>query len=323
MAKTNTTNTDQIRQLANRVHFAGILAELSEMREGNTSNGIPYISFSGVLQCGEDAVYNVPFRTFVKSKKSDGSDSKNFAKVKNWYNNAVPMTANKDNATKVDMVGSLTDNPYVNVQGKLVEGTQYNVQLFNDFKEYAAEIDLEGFVHSIVDETRGEENTPTGRKRMRLITRDMFGNTIDIKNIVIQQDLVDALDDVGYGKGTTAKFFITLTPNSRPKPVKKSGGIGVQRETQGASYLEWIMTGAEEPIPDDSENYLDPKLIKKAMDVRKQHLEEVEEAGYQGSQSTSTTTSTNRNSVGGKTTNASTKANDGFVEIEADEDFPF
>ena len=112
MAKTNTTNTDQIRQLANRVHFAGILAELSEMREGNTINGIPYISFSGVLQCGEDAVYNVPFRTFVKSKKSDGSDSKNFAKVKNWYNNAVPMTANKDNATKVDMVGSLTDNPY-------------------------------------------------------------------------------------------------------------------------------------------------------------------------------------------------------------------
>lgn len=320
MAKTNTSNTDQIRQLANRVHFAGTLAELSEMREGNTKDNVPYISFSGVLQCGEDAVYNIPFRTFVKSKKSDGTDSKNFAKVKAWYNSAVPMTVNQ-NATKVDMVGSLTDNPYVNVQGKLVEGTQYNVQLFGDFKEYAAEIDLEGFVHSIVDETRGEDADPTGRKRMRLITRDIFGNTIDIKNIVVPQDLVDPLEDAGYGKGTTAKFFITLTPNSRPKPVKK-GGIGVQRETQGLSYLEWIMTGAEEPIPEDNENYLDPKLIKKAMEVRKQHLEEVEEAGYQGNQTPTggTTTTANRNSVGGKST---AKTDDNFTEVEADEDFPF
>ena len=140
------TNTDQIRQLENQVHLAGYLAELSEMRTGTTTNGVPYMSFSGAIQCGEDAVYTVPFRTFVKSKKSDGSDSKNFAKVQDWYAQAVPKTKDPENPTMVSCFGSITDNPYVNSQGKLVEATQFNIQSFNPFKDFQCDIDLEGFL---------------------------------------------------------------------------------------------------------------------------------------------------------------------------------
>lgn len=320
MSKNTNTNTDQIRQLDNRVHLAGALAELSDINQGNTSAGIPYISFNGAIQCGPDAVYTVRFRTFVKSKKNDGTDSKNYAKLKEWAKNAVPMTKNKDNPTMVDMVGSLTDNPYVGVNGTLIEGTQYSMQLFSDFKDYAAEIDLEGFIHSVVDETKGvDSDETTGRQRMRLISRDIFHNTLDIKNIIVPKELVRPLRDNDYDPGRTAKFFITLMPNAIPAPAK-SGGIGTQR-TSGANYLEWVMTGADPVISVDSDKALDSKLIKNAMSERKSHLDEVKDAGYQGgsssgSSSSNSSTSSSRNGIGTASSMASSP-------VSEDEDFPF
>lgn len=317
----NTNNTDQIRQLDNRVHFAGALAELGDVNEGVTQAGVPYISFNGAIQCGPDPVYTVRFRSFVKSKKNDGTDSKNYTKIKEWVKNAVPMTKNKENPTMVDMVGSLTDNPYVNASGTLVESTQYSVQLFNDFKDYAAEIDLEGFIHSVVEETKGaDSDETTGRQRMRLITRDIFSNTLDIKNIVVPKELVRPLRDNDYERGRTAKFFITLMPNEAPAPVK-TGGIGTQR-TSGANYLEWIMTGADPVISAESEKSLDAKLIKDAMTERKSRLDEIKEAGYQGGSSSSnsassSSTSSSRNGIGAPSSVATASP------VTEDEDFPF
>ena len=69
MAKENTT--DQIRQVRNRVHLAGRVAELT-VTEGDTKKGIPYISLEGVIQCGYDAVYDVHFKTFSQAKKANG-----------------------------------------------------------------------------------------------------------------------------------------------------------------------------------------------------------------------------------------------------------
>ena len=74
-------NTEQIRQLVNKVHLAGALAEL-EVREGQTQTGVPYLSLNGAIQCGESAVSTVRCRSFIKSKKSDGTDSKNYENAK-------------------------------------------------------------------------------------------------------------------------------------------------------------------------------------------------------------------------------------------------
>ena len=317
MPNNNNSNTDQIRQLENRVHLAGILAELSDIVEGTTSNGIPYISFNGAVQCGPEAVYTVRFRSFVKSKKNDGTDSKNYAKIKEWVKTAVPLTKNTNNPTRVDMVGSLTDNPYVNASGTLVEGTQYSIQLFGDFKDYAAEIDLEGFIHSVVDETKGSDSSETtGRKRMRLITRDIFRNTLDIKNIIVPKELVRPLRDNDYDDGRTAKFFITLMPNESPAPAK-SGGIGTQR-TSGTNYLEWVMTGADPVISIDSDKSLDVKLIKAAMTERKSRLDEIKAAGYQGgSSSNGSSSASSRNGIGTSSSMANSSP------ITEDEEFPF
>ena len=228
------------------------------------------------------------------------------------------MTKDKEKCTFVDMIGSLTDNPYVSRDGTLVEAVQYSTQLISKFDNYAAELDIEGFVHSIVDETRGEEGNPTGRKRMRLITRDIFSNTIDLKNIIIPNELVEPLEENGYEKGCTATFFINLIPTQKEAPVKK-GGIGAQRTTEGKNYLEMVLVGADPVIDADDEKALDTKLIKDAMTERKNRLDEIKEKGYQGSSdgSSSSSTSESRTGVGSK------KSSNKVEAVDDDEEFPF
>lgn len=310
-------NDDRMRKLENNVHLGGVVAELSDYREGNTAQGIPYVSFKGAIQCDpNDPGLTLRFKTFVKSKKVDGSDSKNFTKVKEWYKNALPLTkASWELATKADLRGSISDSVYVNVEGKLVEATEYNVQFFNDFNEYCANIDLEGYVSSITDETKGEDADPTGRQKLRLITRDNFGNTLDIKRIVVPADLVDPLKDNDYETGVTATFFMSVMMHKSAAPVR-AGGIGVQRTTDGKAYQEWVLTGASPIIDPDDENALDKKQVKKAMDVRKAHLEEVESAGYLGSKSSKGET-TNRGGIG------KTKKEEPTETFIDDDDMPF
>ena len=319
--------TEKIRQLTNKVRLSGALAELDKdsktglyYKEGETKAGIPYISFSGAIQCGESGVNSIRFRTFVKSKKTDGTDSKNYANVKNWIMNAVPMTDDKENPTYVNAVGSIVDHPYVSRENKLIEAWEYNLQFFSDFEEYAADIDLEGFVHSITDEIKNENST--GRKVMRLITRDMFGNTLDIKRVIVPEEFVEPLDDNGYERGVTAKFFLSLIPNKSAAKTK-TGGIGTQRVEGGKPYLELTLTGADPVIDSESEDALDPKLIKAAMVERQSRLDEINEAGYQGgsSKSESTVSGAARNGIGGaKVASAKAKAE---VDETSDDDFPF
>lgn len=317
----NEKNTDQIRQLTNKVRLAGAVAEI-EYKEGLTKEtNIPYIQINGAIQCGENAVNTVKFKSFIKAQKADGSDSKNYTKVKKWVKECVPMTQNKNNCTFVDLQGSMVANDYVNREGKLIEGFTYNMQLFNDFTEYVCQIDMEGFIHSIIDETVGEEGEATGRKKLRLISRDVYRNTLDIKNIFIPKELVSAVEENEYEVGRTATFFVDLMPNKKEARVQV-GGIGKQRITEGRAYLEMVMTGANLPIDEDSDKAIPAKLIKAAMNERKIHLKEIEDAGFQGSsESSNMTNSTSRNSVGAKTTPA--PAPKKAPVVDDDDDFPF
>ena len=333
MSNNAVLETDQIRQLANVVHLSGILAELSTMSEGKTKDNIPYLSFNGKVQCGDEAIYTVPFRVFIKSKKTNGEDSKNYANVKDWYSKAIPMTKDVENATRVDMRGSLTDNPYVNANGELVESTQFNMQLFGSFKSYAAEITLEGAILAVSEEVR--DDAPTGRGRLRFFTRDIFRNNIELRNIVVQSPDIDpvvnmtTLEEVGYRKGTTTSLFIDLLPAKAVAPARK-GGLGKQHVTEGNNYLEWVLTGCADIA--DAEHTLSSKIVKAALSVRSSRLEEIKRAGYLGSKNATPT-----RTVGLGSKKASTSAIDNYdVDVQPkvkpasdmspvgdEDDFPF
>lgn len=311
---------DQIRNLVNKVHLGGILAELNPVKTGKTKDGVDYLSFSGAIQCGEEPVYTRRFKSFIKAKKSDGSDSENFNKVSEWLKNAVPLTKNKENPTYVDMVGSLCTNDYVSADNSLKEGDIFNIQFFNDFKGYCCDLDIEGYIQTIIDEEKkiDGESVETGRKVIKLVSTDIYKQTLIFKNIIVPKEFANELDSNGYEKGKTCYFYISW---KKGVTVEKPAGIGEVR-TEGKSYLEMVMTGAKLPYQEDSDKSLTVEQVKNLLKERKIKLDELKENGYQGSKNNknnSSNTNNNRNSFGTK----ETSEKDVFAEVDDDEDFPF
>ena len=309
-----TQKTDQIRRLKNDVCLAGKLLELSDVREGTTQKGIDYISFKGIIGYdGENKACTQRFSAFIQAKKSDGNPSKIYPVATKWVQEAVPATENPENPTMVQFRGSLVDNPFVNKEGKLVEATEFRVSLIGDFKEYKADIDLEGFIQAITEEEVNDD--ATGRYKMTLFTRDIFNNNLSVKNIIIDAETYKAMMDAGdYERGVTATFFISLKAGKVAQPVK--GGFGVQRVGDQTTRSEWMLCGATPPIDLDSEQALSNAIVKAAMAERAAKLKEIEDKGYQGK---SAVESTNRSGFGKTKTDTSTED---FVEL-VEEDLPF
>lgn len=305
--------TDQVRNLVCKIRLAGMLAELNPLKEGVGSDGVPYVTFSGAIQCGETAVSTARFKTYLKSKKADGSDSEQYKRGLEWYHSAVPMTKNKENPTYVDMIGSLSSNDYVSADGKLVEGFSYNIQFFNAFTEFAYELDLEGYIAGMSDETVNDNFT--GRKKIRVIGKDFYNNVLDVKDIYIPSNLVKALKENGYEKGRTAVMYITFIP-TESKPQSK--GFGNQR-TSGTAHLEKVMTGGDCAYELNDKRSLETSLVKEMLNERSIHLKEIEDKGYQGSKKENRLPQNNRSGF-----NTLSSANQDFAEIsESDDDIPF
>lgn len=276
-------STDQMRRLANNVALAGPIAELT-YEEGKTKkDSIPYISAKGVIQCGEDAVHQVRFSMFSKAKKTDGTDTKNYEDIRKWCKECVPMVKSKEGCTWAELGGSLSMNDYIGKDGKLHENYQYSMSFIKPFQDYRAEMTIEGIIQAMSDEVRGDDEVPTGRRRVRIIGADFFGNAIDMKSAIVEADLVEGMESAGYEPGALAEYYLYLVPHvtSTPKP---SGGWGQQRSTDGRSYLEYCLRGAGPVIDEDSNQYIAPATFKALMAERKSHLKEIEDAGYLGGQ---------------------------------------
>ena len=272
---------EKVKPLINRVRLGGMLTSLSEMREGVSSDGVPYVSFSGKIACDPDGIIELPFRTFEKAKTKRGTDIKNYPLVIDWYKHAVAKENDPENATMLEVAGSLTDNPYVNKEGKLIEGYQYSMKYFSAFDKYKAEIDIEGYVASIVEEVKGEEETPTGRMRMALISRDGFNNVLHLQNLVIPADFVEALEDAGWEKGATIQAAIDIKPNEAPKVVQTSG-FGKQHVVANRIRREFVITGGQNAFDEDSTRAISKAQAHSMMGERKAKLDEVEHGGYLG-----------------------------------------
>ena len=318
-------NSDQIRRLQNVVILEGALAELEEPRTGTGKDGINYISLRGAVQCGDTGVYTRSFRAFIKEKKTNGEDSKVYKDVVEWLKTATPMTKNAENPTMVRLQGSLSDNVYVNREGVLVEGTEVSVQFFNEFKSFNASLQLEGYIKDIKPEVRGKDDDAheTGRYKMHFITRDFYGNTLDLKNIIVPAETYDDIQSIGYDEGATVSINIDWIPSQTEEaPKKKSGGFGKQVDlgsTSGNSYLEMILVGGSDPYDEDSKDALSPKIVRAMMAERTAHIKEVEANGYLGN-SNKSNNATPTKAGGFGTAKAKTGS---FTTIEDDDELPF
>jgi hypothetical protein len=315
--------SDKIKALINDVHLAGKVAEI-EVKTGLTDEKkIPYVSIKGAIQFGDSKVKTRRFEAFVQQEKSAGGENKLYQPTLDFGNKAQSIAkVGYDNATVVDVQGGFTNNDYIDSSDKLVESNRITAKFFNDcdddLESFKGTADIEGYIQAITEETKGEDQVETGRLRLAVLTTDFFGNVIPIKNIIVPKELHDDFLN-GYEVGQTATFYVDFVPNKAEAKPKRAGGLGVQRETDGKSYLEMILTGATPAVDEDDKNAISKEAIKIALAERKAKLNELTEKGYQGKGKD--ISSSNRNSLGSKGSNASSgKKKPDPVD---DEDIPF
>ena len=278
--------SDKVRQMTNKVVLAGKVAEL-EVRKGTTEKKVPYISVKGAIQFGEHKAQTRNFEKFVMeySIKEDGSHKENkaYPKVVEWAEKAKSIAKTTyDEATEVSIQGAFAKNDYVNKEDKLVEGLKIEAAFFNDLDgDYKGTADIEGYIQTITPETKGEDQTETGRLRVTILTNDFFGNIIPVKNIIVPAELRDAFEDA-YEVGQTAKVFVDFVLHEGEAKPKKAGGIGVQRTTDGKSYVEMILTGADPAMDEDEKDAFSREAVRIGMAERKAELDRVKEEGYKG-----------------------------------------
>lgn len=282
--------SDKVRQMTNKVVLTGKVTEF-EKRTGTVANGdskgAPYVSFKGKIQFGEHKAMERSFERYVQEysvKDGKKKENKAYEKTLAWANSVKSVAAsNWDEATEVSLTCSFATNDYVNSEDKLVEALNQSVAFINDVDgEYGATADVEGYIQTIAPETKGEDQNETGRLRVTILTNDFFGNIIPVKNIIVPAELREAFED-GYEVGQTAKVFITFELHKGEEKPKKSGGIGIQRTTDGKSYVEMILTGADPAIDEDEEDAYSKEAVRIGLAERKASLEKLKEKGYQGS----------------------------------------
>lgn len=296
--------SDKVRQMTNKVVLTGKVTEF-EMKTGTIANGeskgAPYVSVKGKIQFGDHKAMERSFERFVQEyRMKDGkkNESKAYKPTLEWANTVKSVAAlkgNWDEATEVDLTCSFKPNDYVNSEEKLIEALNCDIAFINDVKsEYGATADIEGYIQSIVPETRGEEQNETGRLRVTILTNDFFGNIIPVKNIIVPEDLKEVFED-NYEVGQTAKVFITFKLHKGEEKPKKSGGIGVQRTTDGKSYVEMILTGADPAIDEDEKDAYSKEAVRIGLAERKAKLADIKEKGYQGNKGTKSISSASTN----------------------------
>ena len=284
MAKKN-TNNEQMRRLTNTFVLAGPIAEIIDYKKDKTKDGVPYISFSGTIRCGDSPAYDQRFKIFSTAMKKDMAtgefvDRPNFKKLQTWCDNCVPMTKSDDAPTWAEIGGFIGMNDYVNKENKLISAPQFNVNWTRTYGgEYRAEVNIEGMLQGI-DPELDKEDEETGRSKIRIVSTDIYGNAVDLNRIFATAEITNDLDENDYGSGSLSTYFISLIPTTVEQVVKK-GGIGQQRVTQARSYLEWMLTGADPIIEEDDANFIEPSVFKQLTAERTNKLNEIKENGYQ------------------------------------------
>ena len=325
--------SDKIKQtVKNKVVLTGVITEL-KVTEGVTKAkenkpSCDYISIKGEVQFGTHKAESRRFESFVQKINKKGTENGLYAPTLAFGKRAKSAKdVGLENATFISLQGEFSDNVYVAKDGKLKEGLNIDIKFFNEVDDFnptltmnenltalgKGQLDIEGYIQNIVEEEIGEDATPTGRLKMNVVTSNYFSNAIPIKNVIIPVEYAEGLQSA-YDETQTATFFLEFMLKKSEKVVQ-TGGLGAQRTTDGKSYLEMVLTGANGAIDEDEIGAISTEAIGIALKTRQEHVAEVKEAGYQGKGGT-TSSNTNTRQAGLNVPNPT-------ATIDDDDDLPF
>ena len=267
----------ELRQLQNSVEIVGTLKS-KELEVRTSKKGNRYMSGKLVIVCKFDGkIQEQSVRVFImeSSKLFKGIET-----VKNEYKSIEEH--GEENADRIRVIGELTLNEYYNQHGHLVQFNEVKGLFFTRLNEENNQPDraiasIETVVESFVEKL-DKDQLPTGDYEVRGFTVGWGNEVIELKNVIIREELAQAFMDL-YQPGSTGRLTYKLNNYVEVEEVEETQqpathGFGstetIEKSNVVRNYVNNIeiiggdmpFLGTKEYTPEEIENARRVRMLK-------------------------------------------------------------
>ncbi len=272
---------DLTKQANNKLNIVGKLLDAT-FREGTTKDGKPYESCNFTVRVtqmveGVEETSEIPVSLFASKYTNAGTPHpgyKNIQEMRNWK---TVQNYGEAEATMVRMTSAVVrENNYVSRSGQLINGWQLSTSFINEGgKNEIASFNIDIYIMDMHPEYDNE-----GEETGRLVVKGgivQYGGKLDVLEFI-----VEAPDKVEYisrhwEPNTTVNIGgrIRYTSKEVNRSASESSWGEELPDSSTQTVRELIITrGSDDPF--DEEFAYDPAEIRKAFNVRKAQIEQMQ-----------------------------------------------
>ena len=276
-------------QSQNKINLVGKLLDVS-FGSGTLSDGRPYERATVTLRVtqtygGREETSEVPFSIFATQYTRKGTPNPSYKTIQDLHNMKTVQEVGFDNADTVRVTGaSIRENAFVTRSGQLVNGWQLN----GSFMSVTNAADTASFVVDIFVMDMHPEVDANDEPTGRLVIKGgivQYGEKLDVVEFIVEQPDAVAYIERNWNPNDTVTVMGRIRVTSQEQKV--SGGDSSWGEdipqTTTRFVRELIITKGDDEGKEEEFAY-DPVEIKKAFNVRKANIEQMQLDAQNGGQ---------------------------------------
>ena len=268
-------------QAMNKMNLVGKLMNV-DFGEGKMSDGRDYKRATVTIRVtqpvdGKEETSEIPVGFFASPYTSTGKANPAYKSLVDLADLKTAQNVGVDAADQVRITSAtLSENNFVSRNGNLINGFQIRGSFINAAKlTDAATFNTEIYIMDIHDET-DREGDPTGR----LVVRGgivQYGGRLDVLDFIVEAPEKVEFVSRNWEANTTQRIVGRVRVTSHEvETSKESSGWGEDIPDTTTTFVrELIITGGDDTAKDEEFSY-DPADIKKAFNVRKAMIEQMQ-----------------------------------------------
>lgn len=269
----------------NKVQIVGTLAEVGNLKYDETAE--KEVTINGEKKKIKGAITRADFKkpAFVVNVNGQMIGVTTLPTYKEKFDDKGELVANErfkametimeyEVGTRVKIDASISvGNPYKGKDG-FVSVQMFNMSSTSVPEEDFAEGKVSGYIKSIKNETKGEDEEETGRLAVDFWIMNYDG-TISPFSLVVEDDIKEGFEE-NYEDGSNAILLFDVISKQVGSKKSQSAGFGRKKSniTEGYTVTEYSIFDGEPPLDDESDYYIDEDVFKKLIKEYKQKKEE-------------------------------------------------
>lgn len=272
---------DIMQAATNKINITGKLVDMT-FREGKLSDGRLYESATATIRVnqsyeGHDEVSEIPVSLFAVKYTAQGRQNPGYDQIQKAKELKTAQNVGIDEASVVRVSNAtIRENNFMTRSGSLINGWQINTGFINESKGGGvATFALDIFIMDMHQET-DREGDPTGR----LVIKGgivQYNGTLDVLEFIVEDpQKVDYIERHWNNNDTVSVYgrvrVTSVEQNSGGHTSSWGEDIPM---TSTRTVRELIVTSGDDDAKEDDFAY-DPSEIKKAFNVRKAKIEQLQ-----------------------------------------------